>query len=60
MAKGMVTVAKKNKNKFSSQRNQEEIAKEITPKTDQEISAEFPSVTSEQGVNKKLQQQKKQ
>jgi hypothetical protein len=59
MAKGMVTVSKKNKNKFSSQRNQEETAKEITLNTDQEISAEFPSVTSEQGVNKKQLQQKK-
>ena len=55
----MVTVAKKNKNKFSSQSNQEEIAKEITSKTDQEISSEFPSVTYEQGENKKPQPQKK-
>jgi hypothetical protein len=59
MAKGMVTVAKKNKNQNPSQKNQVEIAKEIVPRTDQEISAEFPSVTFEQGVNKKKQQQKK-
>ena len=51
---------KKNRFQKTSYSDQEEIAKEITPKTDQEVSSEFTSQNSaEQGMNKKQQQQSK-
>lgn len=60
MMKGRKTVAKKNPYQKSSLKNQEEIGQEIVPKSDQEISSEFPYHSPEQGMNKKQQQQKKQ
>ncbi len=53
-------MVKKNRFQKTSYNDQEEIAKEIVPKTDQEVSSEFASQNSaEQGMNKKQQQQSK-
>ena len=59
--KGRKHVVKKNRFQKSSYNDQEEIAKDITPKTDQEISSELNNQNSaEQGMNKKQQQQSKE
>ncbi len=53
-------MVKKNQYQKSAYKDQEEIATEITPKTDLEISSEFTNQKSaEQGMNKKQQQQSK-
>ncbi|HBE76257.1 MAG TPA: hypothetical protein DDW65_00510 [Firmicutes bacterium] len=61
MVKGRKTVAKKNAYQKSTLKNQEEMGQEIVPKSDLEIGTEFThqSSSSEQGINKKQQQQKK-
>ena len=54
-------MVKKNRYQKTSYNDQEEIAKEITPKTDQEISSEFVKQnSSEQGMTKKQQQPSKE
>jgi hypothetical protein len=54
-------VVKKNRHQKSSYNDQEEIAKEIVPKTDQEISSDFANQNqADQGINKKQPQQSKE
>ena len=63
MAKGRMTVTKKDQYQKTSQKDREETAKEIVPETvpetDQEFGSEYPYHTPESGMNKRKQQQKK-
>ena len=57
--KGRKHVVKKNRYPKSSYKDQQEIATEITPKTDQEISSELNNPNStEKGMNDKQQSTK--
>lgn len=54
-------MAKKDQYQKSSLKDQEEVSKEIVPKTDLEIGSDFSADNSpEAGMNKRKQQQKKQ